>query len=74
MAAIRECFEESGILLARRRGGDGIVLLDNQERDTARKAIHSGKIRFQDWLLKVGGVPDTGELFSVMMVTMYARY
>lgn len=61
LAAIRECFEESGILLARRSDGGGMLRIDDAEREAGRKAIHSGTVKFLDWLMKVGGVPDTGE-------------
>lgn len=78
LGAIRETFEESGILLARRAGckngkGDGVgeavgegglLNLPVAERDRARKAIYENEISFGAWLESVGGVADTG---------MYAR-
>lgn len=55
-AAIRECFEESGILLARKRDNtDGLVELTEQERDEGRKAVHAEKIPFAQWVKEKGG-------------------
>ncbi|KAH7034625.1 uncharacterized protein B0I36DRAFT_316658 [Microdochium trichocladiopsis] len=64
LAAIRETFEESGILLAREIGKkDGPLLsLPAAERDRARRAIYKNEIRFVDWLKSVGGEPDTDSL------------
>lgn len=62
LAAIRETFEESGILLARENGKDGKPLsVPVAERDGARKAIYKNQVRFVEWLASVGGVPDTGK-------------
>lgn len=62
LGAIRETFEESGILLARKGGKDGPLLnLPTSERDEARKAIYENKVSFTAWLESVGGVPDTGK-------------
>ncbi|KAM0278490.1 hypothetical protein ACHAQH_005157 [Verticillium albo-atrum] len=61
IGAIRECFEETGILLARRKGAKddaALVSLPTGERDAARKQIHGNHLRFSDWAEKVGGVPD----------------
>lgn len=60
LGAIRECFEESGILLAKKRGSEHEVLqLPQQELERARKEIHAGKRKFKDWVAERGGVPDT---------------
>lgn len=67
LGAIRETFEESGILLARRAGGNGngaLLNLPVSERDRARKAIYENEISFGAWLESVGGVADTGMLAS----------
>ncbi|KAJ3579240.1 hypothetical protein NPX13_g1315 [Xylaria arbuscula] len=62
LGAIRETFEESGILLAREGSRDGPLLnLPTAERDAARKAIYENKISFGKWLDSIGGVPDTGK-------------
>ncbi|KAK7744100.1 hypothetical protein SLS53_003621 [Cytospora paraplurivora] len=51
LAAIRETFEESGILLARR--GDeaepALLSIPEAERDKAREEIHNDRLHFQDW-------------------------
>ncbi len=59
--AIRECFEESGILLAKKTNGNG-ELLDVEEsvREKGRKDIHAGKVRFIDWVKQQGGTVDIG--------------
>ena len=66
MGAIREAFEESGILIARPKGpnsdSQGLLSIPESERDSARKAIYDNKIKFGDWLDKVGGVADTGRV------------
>ncbi|KAL8989394.1 MAG: hypothetical protein Q9177_001707 [Variospora cf. flavescens] len=73
VGAIRECFEESGILLARRRRGESeeeaepssstlLLQLDEQERDAGRRAIHGKEVGFQEWVRMHGGVLDTGAL------------
>jgi 8-oxo-dGTP pyrophosphatase MutT (NUDIX family) len=63
IGAIRETFEETGILLAKRKDGSRELLsLEAAERDAARKRIHGNEVKFTDWLDSVGGVADTGEL------------
>lgn len=65
IGAIRECFEETGILLAKRKDGSGeLVSLEAEERDAARKKIHSNQTKFMDWVDSVGGIPDTGKLLG----------
>ena len=59
--AIRECFEESGILLAKRKdssGGAGLLDISVHEREEGRKAVHAGKVSFRHWVASKGGVPD----------------
>ncbi|KAL8916396.1 MAG: hypothetical protein Q9208_008543 [Pyrenodesmia sp. 3 TL-2023] len=64
MGAVRECFEESGILLARSRETPLTLLqLSDEERDSGRQAIHSKKIAFQDWVRSQGGIPDVDCLY-----------
>lgn len=58
MGAIRETFEETGILLASRDGA--LVNLPLHERDKARKEIHENKVKFGDFLDSIGAVADTG--------------
>jgi len=62
VGAIRECFEESGILLAKRGDGSGKLLeVPEEVREKGRKDIHSGKVKFLDWVREQGGVVDTGK-------------
>lgn len=65
LGAIRETFEESGILLARAGEGKDAPLLDvpGDVRDKARKDIYDSKVKFTDWLSSLGGVPDVGRLW-----------
>ncbi|TAQ91631.1 hypothetical protein B7494_g34 [Chlorociboria aeruginascens] len=63
MGAIRECFEESGILLARRRDGDGGLLeVGDLERERARKSVHANAEDFGQWVQRMGGVVDIENL------------
>ncbi|KAH8813076.1 hypothetical protein F5884DRAFT_820743 [Xylogone sp. PMI_703] len=63
LGAIRECFEESGILLAKRNDGSGRLLeVDEVERERARKAIHSHNLKFSDWVKEQGGIVDSDSL------------
>lgn len=61
-AAIRELFEESGILLARDRSTGQMVHVDEAERERGRHAIHREEITFQKWLEEQNSAaePDTG--------------
>lgn len=58
MAAIRECFEESGILLARNNGFGRLIEVPEPEREAGRKAIHSNEVIFPTWLAQKGGRAD----------------
>jgi 8-oxo-dGTP pyrophosphatase MutT (NUDIX family) len=58
MAAIRETFEESGILLARNNGFGRLIEVPEAERQEGRKAIHSNQTTFPKWLAQKGGRPD----------------
>ncbi|KAF2404596.1 hypothetical protein EJ06DRAFT_535753 [Trichodelitschia bisporula] len=58
LAAIRETFEESGILLARDISGR-LLELSDAERESGRKDIHQSKISFPQWLSQRRGTPDT---------------
>lgn len=61
LAAIRETFEESGILLARDKDGK-LLSLSAEVREEGRKAVHSNSVAFPTWLASHGGVPDTASL------------
>ena len=53
MGAIREAFEESGILFARPRGSKTLISSSKlTELSHYRKALHSGEITFRDFLAK----------------------
>lgn len=58
MCAIRETFEESGILLAKKEGK--LVQISENEREEARKKIHSRTLKFGDFLKSIGATADTG--------------
>ena len=63
LGAIRECFEESGLLLAKNKNRpNSLLALSDQEREQGRHAIHENKIGVQDWIEKMGGIPDIGML------------
>ncbi|KAK3055435.1 hypothetical protein LTR09_003355 [Extremus antarcticus] len=57
-AAIRETFEESGILLARNNGFGRLIEVPEAEREEGRKAIHSNQTTFPKWLAQKGGRAD----------------
>ncbi len=68
VAAVRECFEEAGLLLARRRADEHMVsLLDPPvvDRFAAHRAAVNGGRPFADVLVEEGLVLDTGRLHQV---------
>ncbi|TGO87453.1 hypothetical protein BPOR_0225g00120 [Botrytis porri] len=70
LGAIRECFEESGILLAlpspqdpsQKSTKEAHLHIDHKEISRARKEIHSRNIKFSTWLAQQGGIPDIESL------------
>ncbi|KAF4343256.1 nucleoside diphosphate-linked moiety X motif 19 mitochondrial [Fusarium beomiforme] len=48
IGAIRETFEETGILLAKK--DNELINLTVEDRDTARKMIHGNQVKFLEWL------------------------
>ncbi|KAJ4368612.1 hypothetical protein N0V86_009519 [Didymella sp. IMI 355093] len=63
LAAIRETFEECGILLAKSKtSGKLFTDISDEEREQGRRAVHSGKVKFTELLDKWGAVPDTDAL------------
>lgn len=64
LAAIRETFEESGILLARKAGQTrehgGLLHVPDEVREAGRKLVHANQVRFTEWLEGLGGEPDVG--------------
>jgi 8-oxo-dGTP pyrophosphatase MutT (NUDIX family) len=61
MAAIRETFEESGIVLARNSGFGRLIEVPEAEREEGRREVHSNKVKFEKWLAGKGGKADTGQ-------------
>ena len=61
LAAIRECFEESGILLAKKLGSSSeLIKLSDELLGEGRRSIYENKVGFKDWVAQHGGYPDTG--------------
>ncbi|KAF2708032.1 hypothetical protein K504DRAFT_503219 [Pleomassaria siparia CBS 279.74] len=59
LAAIRETFEESGILLATsKKTGRLFTEISDEEREQGRRDVHSGKVKFIDLMENWGAVPD----------------
>ncbi|OJJ02407.1 hypothetical protein ASPVEDRAFT_83913 [Aspergillus versicolor CBS 583.65] len=63
-AAIRELFEESGILLAKDQSSGKMLAVREEERDKGRREIHQKKTTFSEWLQKqnTAAVPDIDNL------------
>ena len=61
-AAIRELFEESGILLARDQVTGRLVHVEEAERERGRHAIHEQRVTFRRWLKEQHSAaePDIG--------------
>ena len=62
LAAIRECFEESGLLLARHESRHTLINLSERERENGRKAVHSKEITLKEFLKSHDAVPDIESL------------
>lgn len=60
VGAVRECFEESGILLARKAEGSELLEVEEGVREKGRKDVHAGKMRFEELVRSWGGVVDVG--------------
>ena len=58
MAAVRETFEESGILLARNNGFGRLLEVPESEREEGRRLVHDSKVPFTTWLAQKGGRAD----------------
>ncbi|OOF96047.1 hypothetical protein ASPCADRAFT_207393 [Aspergillus carbonarius ITEM 5010] len=63
-AAIRELFEESGILLAKDHNSGKMLAVSEEQREAGRRAIHQHTITFTDWLKEQNpaAVPDIEQL------------
>lgn len=60
MAAVRETFEECGILLAKsRKTGKLFTEISDAEREEGRRAVHAGKLSFPALLERWGAEADT---------------
>ena len=61
-AAIRELFEESGILLATDAENGNLVHVGHEEQERGRRAIHGRELTFTKWLKSQNKAaePDTG--------------
>ncbi|CAK1357773.1 hypothetical protein CB0940_07535 [Cercospora beticola] len=59
MAAIRETFEESGIVLARNNGFGRLIEVPQDQREEGRLLVHGSKVPFAKWLSQKGGRADT---------------
>jgi 8-oxo-dGTP pyrophosphatase MutT (NUDIX family) len=63
MAAVRETFEECGILLAKnKKTGRLFTEISDEEREEGRKGVHSGKVNFPDLLERWGAEADLESL------------
>ncbi|KAL2864196.1 NUDIX hydrolase [Aspergillus lucknowensis] len=51
-AAIRELFEESGILLAKDKSSGKMLAVGGEERENGRRQIHQKQTTFAEWLKK----------------------
>ncbi|KLT45203.1 hypothetical protein CC85DRAFT_282693 [Cutaneotrichosporon oleaginosum] len=61
LCAIRETFEESGVLLAKDRTGQ-LVDLPEATRKKMRVAVHKEEVKFVDWLKEIGAEPELDAL------------
>ncbi|KAI9724282.1 MAG: hypothetical protein M1828_003706 [Chrysothrix sp. TS-e1954] len=62
LAAIRETFEESGILLARNNGFGRLIEVSDEDREDGRHKIHKAEVPFEKWLAGKGGRADVDGL------------
>lgn len=69
VAAVREAFEEAGILLARKRGATGVLTLDNPERiarfEAHRRDINDSNREFLELVKDEDLLLDTGNMHYV---------
>ncbi|KAB8248006.1 hypothetical protein BDV35DRAFT_403892 [Aspergillus flavus] len=63
-AALRELFEESGILLAKDQNSGKMLAVPEHKREEGRKRIHRNEVTFTEWLKQQNptAVPDTEQL------------
>ncbi|KAI9861426.1 MAG: hypothetical protein M1813_005323 [Trichoglossum hirsutum] len=59
VGAIRECFEESGVVLARERGdAGGMLWVGGEEREKGRIEVYAGSVGMEEWVGGEGGKID----------------
>jgi 8-oxo-dGTP pyrophosphatase MutT (NUDIX family) len=64
LVAVRETFEESGILLARRKNDGSVLHVPADVLEDGRKKVHSEQVRFLEWVASLGATPDVGKFLS----------
>lgn len=79
LAAIRETFEESGLLLARQIDGsnDRPLSLPENVKEQGRRDVHDNRVAFTEWLASVNARPDVGPcpLFPILLAGIHeGRY
>ncbi|GMK55507.1 hypothetical protein CspeluHIS016_0205630 [Cutaneotrichosporon spelunceum] len=62
LCALRETFEESGVLLARDSRTGRLLDLPTSTRKEMRAAVHSERVKFTDWLAELGAEPELDAL------------
>ncbi|KAI9773109.1 MAG: hypothetical protein M1840_008230 [Geoglossum simile] len=62
VGAIRECFEESGMLLAREGDGEGMLLVEKGERERGRRDVDGGLVGMEEWVKGRQGRVDVDNL------------
>ena len=75
-AAIRECFEESGILLAQAKGGQQqgqLLQVPHEEKERARKEVHANRLKFGEWVERWGGELDLGQCLHLLLLFIIVR-
>lgn len=60
-AAIRELFEESGILLAKLRGSDQPLKVTGRDIARGRRKIRKGDVKFETWLGHMANTHSKGK-------------
>ena len=68
-AAIRELFEESGILLAKDESSGKMLVVDEATREQGRRLIHQNQMTFDEWLKQQNSTakPDVGWCPSILV-------
>lgn len=71
LAAVRETFEESGILIAKRSPADDDALLavPEREREDVRRRVHADEVKFTEWVER-----DLGAALCVDDLVPFTRW